>query len=334
MRHALLQLLYSLLGCTQETLVWDSDHSRPGGAMSNNVGSRPDDVFGRNKKPLPAWAKAIITMIAVGFFLAWFVSTLSAQTTEGRPDPTGQGRYIQIGGEVTYPQARVVSGLPQGAECMHPGELVGVMMYNSTREGRAVSVKLTDKATVAVVGDRVFLCKCAGGFNQLFRISPTSGTASSATSNTPAGMNSSSASVTAGSSATPTTGNAALEAANAKLAALEAEIAKLRQQQSQPQAQQQVMVVDGNPAMRNIAVFEAFPDCVLRLSASGKLSPEQASKDCRDTYRIERNGATNASRAQGSVLHGGGPGSGFGFGVTGTGQGGSNIFFGSSGRVW
>lgn len=331
MRHALLQLLYSLLGCTQETLVWDSDHSRPGGAMSNNVGSRPDDVFGRNKKPLPAWAKAIITMIAVGFFLAWFVSTLSAQTTEGRPDPTGQGRYLQFGGELSYPQARVVSGLPQGAsECMHPGELVGVPMFNSTREGRAVNVKLTEAATIAVVGDQVFLCKCAGGFNQLFRISPTSGTASSAKSNTPAGANSSSSGGT--STSAPTMGNAALEAANARAAAAEAELAKLRQS-PQPQAQQQVMVVDGNPAMRNIAVFDAFPRCLGE--AAQYLPAGQASKDCRDAFRIERNGATNASRAQGSMynnamLHGGGSG----FGVMSSGLGGSNIVFGNSGRVW
>ncbi len=314
-RSLSLQLLYSLLLCTQETLVWGSNNVQPGGAMSNHA-SR-NELY--KKSPVGRIMFAVILVILALIFVP---RLMRAQATEqGRPDPTGQGRYLQFGGEVAYPQARVASGLPQGAsECMHPGELVGVQMFNSTREGRAVSVKLTDKATIAVAGDWVFLCKCAGGFNQLFRMGGTV----------------SSASATAGSSSTlttsraPTASNAALEAANTRLAALEAELAKLRRQQSPPQQ----MVVDGNPAMRNIAVFEAFPDCVLRLSASGKLSPEQASKDCRDTYRIERNGATNASRAQGSMLHGGGSGSGFGYGVTSSGVGGNNVVWGNSGRVW
>jgi hypothetical protein len=71
-----------LLAVDVESAVWpDSlDHSRPGGAtMSNNVGSRPDDVFGRNKKSPVGKIVVAVIVIILGLVIA---SKLSAQTTQ------------------------------------------------------------------------------------------------------------------------------------------------------------------------------------------------------------------------------------------------------------
>lgn len=87
---------------------------------------------------------------------------------QGRPDPTGQGRYLQFGNSVPYPGARVLRQAPAGATCQPAGELVGVRMWNSTGEGRAILSELSDKAMVLVTAEGTFLCGCAGGYNQLF----------------------------------------------------------------------------------------------------------------------------------------------------------------------
>lgn len=88
---------------------------------------------------------------------------------QGRPDPTGQGRYLQFGNSVPYPGARVLRQAPAGATCQPAGELVGVRMWNSTGEGRAILSELSDKAMVLVTAEGTFLCGCAGGYNQLFQ---------------------------------------------------------------------------------------------------------------------------------------------------------------------
>lgn len=95
---------------------------------------------------------------------------LAVKAEQGRPDPTGQGRYFWIGPETSIAEARVVKKLPAGAsDCAHAGELIGVPLWNSTREGKAILSRLTEKATISVAPNgEFFLCKCAGGYNQLF----------------------------------------------------------------------------------------------------------------------------------------------------------------------
>lgn len=99
-----------------------------------------------------------------------FSSLAQAQeaTGTGRPDPTGRGRYLQYGTEVVYPGATVLKTLPADAKCAPAGELVGVPLWNTTREGRVIASRLTEKAEVAMVGDLPYLCWCIGGHNRLF----------------------------------------------------------------------------------------------------------------------------------------------------------------------
>lgn len=104
-------------------------------------------------------------LFAVIIFLA--IAT-GATVLAQRPDPTGQGRYFQYGTELAYSGAQVIRQLPAGAECAPAGELVGARVWNSTRSGVAILSELTDKAEVAVTSSGIFLCKCAGGYNQLF----------------------------------------------------------------------------------------------------------------------------------------------------------------------
>ncbi len=110
----------------------------------------------------------------VCLIIVWSLSAVSAaaQTAgAGRPDPTGQGRYTQFGTERVYEGAKVLKTLPAGApECASAGELIGVEVWNSTREGRAILSKLSEQATVSVVDGRIFLCRCAAGYNELFLV--------------------------------------------------------------------------------------------------------------------------------------------------------------------
>lgn len=110
-------------------------------------------------------------LFAVLVVLFAFATSATAED-KGRPDPTGQGRYLQFGSEVPYLGARVISELPAGAECAVAGELVGVRVWNSVGEGKAILSELTDKAMLAVTPEGIFLCKCARGFNQIFIPSP------------------------------------------------------------------------------------------------------------------------------------------------------------------
>ncbi|MFA6353633.1 MAG: hypothetical protein WCW93_01735 [Candidatus Paceibacterota bacterium] len=93
-----------------------------------------------------------------------------AWAEEGRPDPTGQGRYLQFGQEVEYPEAQVLKKLPDGVMCSPAGELVGTRIWNSTRSNKAVLSELSDKAQVAVKGSELYLCGCVAGYNKLFLI--------------------------------------------------------------------------------------------------------------------------------------------------------------------
>jgi hypothetical protein len=105
---------------------------------------------------------------------AWFIVVVAIPAIadeQGRPDPTGQGRYLQFGHESSYSSARVIQALPTGAACAPAGEMIGARVWNSTREGFAILSELTDKAQIAVTNDGIFLCQCARGYNQLFRIS-------------------------------------------------------------------------------------------------------------------------------------------------------------------
>lgn len=114
------------------------------------------------------------TMKTATFTFALVVLTLGslAEAQEasgtGRPDPTGRGRYLQFGAEVPYPGATVLKDLPAGVKCAPAGELVGVPLWNTTRANRAIVSRLTEKAEIAVIDNRTFLCWCADGFNQLF----------------------------------------------------------------------------------------------------------------------------------------------------------------------
>lgn len=97
--------------------------------------------------------------------------SVAVSAQQGRPDPTGQGRYMQFGGERSFTAAKVIKELPAGTSCAPAGELVGIRLWNSTRNGMAILSDLTNKAEVAVTPNgEMFLCKCAGGYNQLFRL--------------------------------------------------------------------------------------------------------------------------------------------------------------------
>jgi hypothetical protein len=114
--------------------------------------------------------KIVFSCLVLAILVAVAVSA-HGQTADGRPDPTGQGRYTIFGDESLYEHAHVVSKLPADLQCNPAGELVGSQVLNSTREGHANLVVLTDKATVANASDgRIFLCHCAKGFNQLFLV--------------------------------------------------------------------------------------------------------------------------------------------------------------------
>lgn len=112
--------------------------------------------------------KKLTLLVTLIVTLFGFCTPASAQA-QGRPDPTGQGRYQQFGPVVTYPGAHVVRQLPDGAECAPAGEMVGARVWNSTREGFAVMSELSDKAQIATTTQgATFLCGCAKGFNQIF----------------------------------------------------------------------------------------------------------------------------------------------------------------------
>lgn len=116
--------------------------------------------------------KLTVFLFALTIVLS-FATTVSAEE-QGRPDPTGKGRYMQFGHENENENAHVATELPVGVECAPAGELVGVKVWNSTRTGKAILSELTDKALVAVTSDgQIFLCECAGGYNQLFLINST-----------------------------------------------------------------------------------------------------------------------------------------------------------------
>jgi len=120
---------------------------------------------------------ALFFTILVALVMATSVSALvmaqTNSTEESRPDPTGQGRYIEFGKEVSYPNAHVLKQLPAGAQCSPPGEMIGARVWNSTRESFAILSELKDKAEIATASDgRIFLCHCARGFNQLFLTTP------------------------------------------------------------------------------------------------------------------------------------------------------------------
>ena len=116
--------------------------------------------------------KRLVSLLAVlaFVFLGSFVQAqpVAEASGVGRPDPTGRGRYLQFGKEQEFPGAKVLKDLPEGAACAPAGELVGVPLWNSTREGHAIVSKLTNKAEVATSDKGVFLCWCVDGFNQLF----------------------------------------------------------------------------------------------------------------------------------------------------------------------
>jgi len=115
-----------------------------------------------------SWGFAVILIIA---FVLFVCSQMHGETTpDGRPDPTGKGRYMQFGKERAYTDARVVKQLPAGAQCAPAGELVGVQMWNSTRDGHAILSELSDKAEVAASDGKIFLCHCARGYNELFLV--------------------------------------------------------------------------------------------------------------------------------------------------------------------
>jgi hypothetical protein len=113
---------------------------------------------------------AVLTLVVL--FLSPFAEAQQVPIPEvsgpGRPDPTGRGRYLQYGTEVSYSGATVLKELPTGAKCAPAGELVGVPVWNSTRAGHAIASVLTDKAEIATSGTRTFLCWCIAGFNELF----------------------------------------------------------------------------------------------------------------------------------------------------------------------
>lgn len=114
-----------------------------------------------------SWGFVAIMLIA---FILFVCARVRGQEG-GRPDTTGRGRYTIVGDERLYSGAHVVNKLPAGAQCNPVGELIGSQVFNSTREGRANLVVLTDKAEIATTSDgRIFLCHCAQGFNELFLV--------------------------------------------------------------------------------------------------------------------------------------------------------------------
>ena len=128
-------------------------------------------------QPIPTWV--VLLMFVFVWLAQGIYSPAFATEPVGRPDPTGQQRYEAFGPELPYKGAQVVASLPEGAtECGPADELIGASVMNSTREGRAVFAKLTDKATTSVAGTRLFLCRCAKGFNELFLIERSSSPAS------------------------------------------------------------------------------------------------------------------------------------------------------------
>lgn len=118
--------------------------------------------------------KRILMYALLMTIVATLSAPVSAQDT-GRPDPTGQGRYMMFGSESSYGRAHVAKELPAGATCAPAGEMVGARVWNSTKEGFAILSELSDKAEIATTqGGEVFLCHCARGYNQLFLMTPTS----------------------------------------------------------------------------------------------------------------------------------------------------------------
>lgn len=110
------------------------------------------------------------SMLFVVVLLSLLCLFLSAAVLAQGIDPTKKGRYIVVGGEVSYPGAQVVSQLPPGASPCNPiGEAVDAEVWNSTRAGRANKIKLTDKAQTSSTPDgKTFLCYCIAGFNEIF----------------------------------------------------------------------------------------------------------------------------------------------------------------------
>jgi hypothetical protein len=117
--------------------------------------------------------KALLMFALVFVIVALVFAVPVTAEDQGRPDPTGQGRYMQYGHEVSFQGARVLSQLPPGATCAPAGELVGVWVWNSTRKDRAILSQLSDKAYVAPAPDgTIWLCGCAGGYNEQFLYNP------------------------------------------------------------------------------------------------------------------------------------------------------------------
>jgi len=113
--------------------------------------------------------KLVVVALFVGMVIGTLCAPVSAQTVVGRPDPTGKGRYLTFGNETPYSGANVIKTLPSGTACSPAGEMVGIRVWNSTRKGFAVLSELSDKAEIAVApSGKVFLCHCAGGYNELF----------------------------------------------------------------------------------------------------------------------------------------------------------------------
>lgn len=145
--------------------------------MSSTFGFGGQPATAQKKTLNPVWflVAIVAAVVLAGVWAYACAPKVHGAEPVGRPDPTGQGRYEQFGPELPHQGAQVVAKLPDGAtECGSADELIGASVWNSTREGRAVFSKLTDKATIAVAGKRLFLCKCAKGYNELFLIERTS----------------------------------------------------------------------------------------------------------------------------------------------------------------
>lgn len=141
--------------------------------MSSTFGFGGQPATAQKKTLNPVWflVAIVAAVVLAGVWAYACAPKVHGAEPVGRPDPTGQGRYEQFGPELPHQGAQVVAKLPDGAtECGSADELIGASVWNSTREGRAVFSKLTDKATVSVAGKRLFLCRCAKGYNELFLI--------------------------------------------------------------------------------------------------------------------------------------------------------------------